>query len=64
MGEIKMTWSQVKFVFKNTIEERHKAYRFARWLQMGKELGIVPESMEIVFDGKTVIIGGEKVRCR
>lgn len=46
-------WGQIRFDFKSD----KTAYRMARWISFGKEFGVIPDTIEIQYDGKYVILG-------
>lgn len=46
-------WTYLDFKFK----DQKSAYKFARWMQVGQELGLVPDSLELLLQPKRVALG-------
>jgi hypothetical protein len=46
-------WGYIVFHFKTP----KLGYAMVRWLQFGKEMGAIPDSIELQYDGKTLKIG-------
>ena len=46
-------WAHIVFKF----EDSKTAYRMARWISMGVELGIVPATIEVLYADKRVVLG-------
>jgi hypothetical protein len=46
-------WGYIVFRFKDS----KTGYAMVRWLQFGKEIGAIPDSIELQYDGTTLKIG-------
>ena len=50
---MKKEWNYIAFNFK-TLKDAYKLYRF---ISFGKEIGIIPETIEIMLEGKKITLG-------
>lgn len=46
-------WARIKFKFKT----QRQAFRLYRYLSLGKELGLLPESVEFMMNGTELQVG-------